>query len=314
MKDHYLPQVYLKQFRNSAKMLWKYKVISTRLEKSQLVSTAQVCYGHDFYKIDFAETLQAHKIDNPLFLEKKGLKNYEDKYEGVINAIRKRESFILTKHARFFINGLLLIKLRNDRIRKSLLNTDALQASVDNVIGRMKESIQKFEQETGLKLLDALENRKQEFLSDERSPKDMHLRILLDEVSGGSELTESIITFLMNSHWFIFHASPSHAFIYSDNPGFTITSNEQVENLKFSEKFTLCFPLTPSCAIIIMSGFEDRKSDILSKIINYRKADASLVTFINRATIANCNKDIFSNDAGILERAISDYRAVTQAK
>jgi hypothetical protein len=314
MKGHYLPEVYLKQFQNLSKKLWKYKVNSMLPRKPNLISAAQVCYGHDFYKIDFVETLKAHDIDNPLFLEKKGLKQYEDRYETIISKILKREESIITKHARFFLKGLLLIKLRNNHIRTTLLNSGALKESVERTIERLKGSIEKLEQETGLKLMEPLEKRKEEFLLDERSPKDMHLRILLDDASGENKLTEEIINFMMETHWFIFRATPPNAFIFSDNPGFCITDDEKLQNLKFTGIFTFCFPLTPSYTLIIMSGFKDEDANESHKSINYRFADASLVAMINRGTIANCNRDIFSAEEETLEKVMGDFKAVTRVK
>jgi polyhydroxyalkanoate synthesis regulator phasin len=297
MKQHYVPQTYLKGFANYKNEFYKLN-IKTQYPSIEPKTPAQVCYLKDYYTIKDPNILSTFQLEDPLFLEKH-FKNFEDKYDSIFKKIVK-EGELSYKESRIFIDGIVSIKTRNPFFGKIVINKEK-----DEQILRKRASSLESEAKTVFKNInvdDSIEKGIKNSLSEE-SIESLRLQLLLSEHVNGIETISLIKSILETSQWVILDTGLMCSFITSDNPGFCLDENNKIHNTKFAGYFIFVFPLSPQYCLMVSN--KNQENIHFPKPIYFKKSDCRLVDLLNKASIIHCNKEIYSHRRETLEKYLS---------
>jgi len=317
MKQHFIPQVYLKEFLNKNGKLY---TLDTALLKygrsvfSEERSTAEVCRSKDFYTLNpsLISTFPHMKDLHRLSIEE-SFQHYERKYPKIIAKIKAKQQAIPIDDARTLMYTLLDFKIRNVHFRENVV-PKAYVAAVEEIIGEYKYGIQhdylpaalNLSREEVLKQLDLIEKK----FKGISSPEDMHLSAIAQRKQETEGIQDKIIEHALGLEWIMFESNDG--FVTNDNPGVSVDSRNRVQNTKFDEDYRYFCPLTPSlCLSFDASRFDQRyKTNKVQKYISYQKCSAQATAQINQLCGYHVNRHIFAQSKEVIDSiAVSINRA-----
>ncbi|MCO5948562.1 DUF4238 domain-containing protein [Mucilaginibacter flavidus] len=304
MDQHFLPACYLDQF--CLKEGKFYRIDCSLLKKGKKpypleVVPAAICYGRDFYALtdEFKKLYPAFKDYDRLFLEERFYR-YENVYPAIIGKIKKGIPVLTAAEAELLLFALIDFKLRNDYVRKK--NEQLRRDVVDKVFRETKE--------TPL-LQQVAASMKEEILSDPQFAKHSHLATMMGREAAGSAIQEKFVRTMMR---YKFTLMVSYGeFITSDNPGWTVSEDNRVHNIKFDENFHFLMPLTPMHCLSISHNDPDPayESDPSKKKLYPVIADQEMIGDINRLSIDHFTNYLFAADKATAERIAGEVKLKT---
>lgn len=148
MKQHFLPQCYLREFCNTEDKLYTLDIHLLKFKRkvfSQTKTTAEVCRSIDFYKIegDFETQFQHLNGLDPEYLEKR-FHEYEREYPKIIAKLKAREAELTLAEAHLLLYSLIDIKIRNPYFRKATVETKK-ETVIDNLFNSYRTELSKLE-------------------------------------------------------------------------------------------------------------------------------------------------------------------------
>lgn len=289
MKQHYLPEVYLREFINDQGKLHTLDINLRRHRKEvfdQERYPAEVCRNKNFYNIKPTYAKSHKELANlkELFLEEQfGL--YESKYPRLLNKIKTGQNYLLKEDARLLIYILFDLKLRNKYFRDTTVS--GLREKVFDELADDYETLIEDANKAGIPgvnkeiLLAALDVERKRHLADDEFPDKTHVASLSKRKTSKDSVYEFVIDHLMQFEWLILQSDQQ--FITSDNPGVSIDKKGVVQNTKFDNDFFFIMPLTPSICIGISPTAPDTKFSNTTgkKLLTYGKAPKEMVDLIN---------------------------------
>lgn len=310
MGQHYVPEVYLKEFSHKQGMFYVFnKVDALKYPKYKIESKAyrSYCQEKDFYTID-TDSLNILGITeniDPYVVENKVNKSFEDDYGKYFKLITS-EGFLAPTKAEIFIKMLVHFKLRNKSWRQSY-NTERiisiLQKEVDNLTERAINNELHFENISVDVKIQTIEKVFNQYSETKDLDKQFQLLGLLKRSKYDTDLTIHFIDLLMKSKWTLMVSDGSSRFITTDNPGFSIDRMGKLHNTKFIEDAKFYFPISPYYCIIIDTGCNDIEFifNPSKKTIIHQVANFALVSIVNHNSAKLANKYLFSDNPTILE-------------
>lgn len=289
---HFIPQVYLKEFSNSEKKLFQlkkgYKKISNK-------SVAQICYEADYFKVNSKDILSFHKLEDQYHIEKNIFKKQENAYPKLLRKITfpSLESFLLKKSdVLFFLEILITIKRRNPIYRNQIINLYKKHVASEQFKKDLEIVIDISKRVDNIDSVEYLKKYVEEAETNSVKQSDMYLQGFLDE---SNKTAKNAAEILLQYKLFIYHAPYGFEFLTSDNPGFTLSHENQLLSFGgFRGTFKFIFPLTPKCCLLISSKEIDPKYLLLTKEIQTIYTDVNTVNAINRNTYIIALKKVFS--------------------
>lgn len=310
IKQHIVPQVYLKRFIASDDNGFFYKLRVKPLEWERhlikKVSPSQVCYIEDFYTIETEDTLRTHGISDRYFIEKNSFP-YENSFlNEIMNKIATKKQ-IRWSDAEKFVEMLLSIKSRNVNFQKGFLDKNRMLKIGSKYVKILRQVETKHKVNLKKKgippVADKVEHLLLENLNNEQYVNDIYRKRFLEEVGENNEKYEQKLAKQL-SQWsfFIFHTNTAYPFICSDNPGGVFTKQERAYSIGFNDDFhSFFFPLSPQHLFVLTLGHKDKRRRFF-KEINHRVAEKPLIDNFNKAAFALCNENVFATDRVTLER------------
>jgi hypothetical protein len=309
---HFVPQVYLKNFVaadiNKLYAFEKNLLNRPNSGKVRTYPTSQVCYAENLYLISDDNMMKNFQVDDPLIVETKSLKYYEDRFGDIVNKLASSNEWLTLGEADIFIRTLLQMKIRNPTFFN---HENALKGPIE-VNNRIKKDIldnkELWEErlasegltiELAFKQLDDAVNRP--------NFRENLVRINLSRTERADGVLTEITGLLKNKMWYIHETTINDMFITSDNPGYCVNENGQLANTNFIEDFRFVFPITPYKTLIILKEDEDSVVPPFKKI-HYRQSNSEHVQEINRATMGGSLEYIYSNSRYTLNSSVSHWR------
>lgn len=309
MKQHYLPEVYLREFTNVHGKLHTLD-INLRRNGREVFETqrypVEVCRSKDFYTIK-PTYLKANKDMvglKPMFLESQfGL--YESKYPKLLTKVKRGQRYLQREDSRLLIYTVFDFKLRNKYFRDTTI-TNLREQVFDQVADESKDLIQAYAQAgipgvTEEILLAELAKAKERHIADPEFPDKTHIASLSKRKTSTDSLYDFIIDHLLQFEWLIIESD--QGFITTDNPGVSVDKKGRVQNTKFDEDFFFIMPLTPSICIGISPTAPDKRYDPKcgKKHLTYGKAPEDFVALINQFHGYHLSQFIFANNKDLIE-------------
>ncbi|MGV3558330.1 DUF4238 domain-containing protein [Larkinella arboricola] len=298
-KQHIVPKVYLQNFVKKNGKLFKLKIdLSIRPRPKELHPSA-ICYKDYFYRFENYGVAGFEGISDANILERRGFL-YENKLDKILKKLIDNKSIITLQEAFEFSFALFDIKMRNERIRNTLLSKESLNITFENLLNEHKkspESIQPLLQRNGMdfdNFLEVFEKIRSTWLSDISLQKDLHNKYLLENKSNPSSIVKLIISKLALGEWYVLNTIINNQFITSDNPGYCFDGNNCLYNTKFGGAFDFYFPLTPYYLLIIKSPEIIPEQVLPTKRIVYGLAEKEVVKAANQNTMLIANKEIYA--------------------
>jgi hypothetical protein len=311
-EQHYVPQCYLKSFKNTTGKLYtldfdvfKYQKIPYPRE----IATSAVCKKENFYMVNFElpSALNVVKQFGPQVIEEKIFGQYENAFPIFINKIELKDEFNFDE-ADLFVRTLLDIKLRNIYWRKNFFEKNKLEF-IEETFKELENRI-----ENAGKILTSDERASiEEFKSQQRTdPKfasKSHNTSIINRKLNSSKVEQKIITNLLFNPWTVFYDAQGR-FLTSDNPGYCIDKNDVVQNTKFEDGFCFTMPLTPYHCLLISdaSALDLSLCNNQNKRLNYKIAPEELIYSFNKAGLFYVNKYVFGNNADVLAKFLDDLK------
>jgi hypothetical protein len=301
MDQHFLPACYLDQFcLNEGKF---YRVDCSLLKRGKKpyplqVVPAAICYGSDFYALtdEFKTLFPRFRDYDRLFLENR-FHRYENVYPAIIGKIKKGIPVLTTAVAELLLFALIDFKLRNVYLREK--NEQLRRDVVEKVFGEAKAS-PVLQQVAG--------SMKGEILNDPKFAKHSHLATMMAREAAGSSVQEKFVRTMMR---YKFKLMVSYGeFITSDNPGWTVSEDNKLHNIKFDENFHFLMPLTPMHCLSISHNDPDLvyENDPSQKKLYPVIADQEMISDINRLSINHFTNYLFAADKAMAERIAGEVK------
>lgn len=305
MRQHYVPQCYLKMFINKSDkafyVLNKEDLIKFgNSPKPNVRNPYQIASEKNFYTIDFKLTHPKSILDNLYFLAiERSFQLYEIKYPKIINKVIAREN--ITNEEAFILSySFIDFKLRNKYYRTNSIekNKERLFDDVekDFLTDVRREILTKF----NATLEDAqmvFKKLKEEAIQNQHFSKEQHLSGLAEKRQNPESASFKIAKEILKSSWTLIH-SDNTDFVTSDNPGYCVDSDENVHNTKFEKGFTFIIPISNQFCLFIDNN---KITELLeANPINYFKCNNDLIRLINKGSSYFVNKYIISNNKSTL--------------
>jgi hypothetical protein len=265
MKQHYLPQCYLREFCNRDGKLHTLDITLLKHKRKvfdQARFPAEVCRSIDFYTIqsNFNKSFQHLSNVEPLFLEKI-FHNYERKYPELLRKIKSSQQALIRADAALFLYALVDIKIRNPYFREKVVkaNKDKFFSEMGieyrNEVARL--DLSEFPNLTNESLMNLWDDVSSPFQNDENFAKNTHISSMVLRQQEDVNVQEQIVNHLLKFQWLVFKSKG--LFITNDNPGVSLDQNMKVQNTLFNGQFHFFMPLTPSLCLGISPVIEDLK-------------------------------------------------------
>jgi len=321
MKQHFIPQVYLKEFLNKNGKLYTLDTAVLKYGRSvfsEEKSTAEVCRSKDFYtlKSHLISTFPHMKDLHELSIEE-SFHHYERKYPKIIAKIKAMQQAIPIDDARTLMYTLLDFKIRNVYFRENVV-PKAYVAAVEEIIGEYKHGIQhdylpaalKLNKEEVSKQLDLIEKK----FKGISSPEDMHLSAIAERKQEAEGIQDKIIDHVLGLEWIMFESNDG--FATNDNPGVSVDNKNRVQNTKFDEDYRYFCPLTPSLCLTFDASRIDPRYEVnkVQKYIKYQKCDPEAIGKINQLATYHVNRHIFSRSKEVINSVAVNINSTVQLK
>lgn len=309
MKQHFLPQSYLREFCNEDSKLYTLDIDLLKFNRkvfSELKTTAEVCRSKNFYTIYGEFDTQFQHLDglDPFFLEKK-FHEYEREYPKVLSRIKKRQSHLSIPQAELLMYSIIDIKIRNPYFRKTAIESKK-ESVIDDLFNSYRVELAKLNLTDPQKIqrkdvmLEEMDKMKNEIMMDKDFSRKTHLSSMVLRQLESDRLQLKIAHHLLKFEWQILYSH--NGFFTTDNPGVSIDPTNQPLNTKFDKEFFFFMPLTPHMCL----GISSRTPDITynksadEKRIFYTDAPKQMVHKINEMHGYHVTKHLFSNNQKLI--------------
>jgi len=251
-KHHYVPECYLKNFTNKDGRF--YVLDTVKLQKGwnvfpKLVFPGQVCYSPDYYRIDSTVDSNFKLKDHPeLFVETEVLKKLENSFPKTFHQLVSAGTLTF-EQACDLVDFIVQLKLRNPYWREKVIAANKEQwidEGMDRIINEKFNTDPRFAhipahiQEVVYRLV-KMDNK-----ANPNFQREMQLFGLVERYNDNLSRNELFRKALIDCNWNIFTAPVGGPhFIITDNPGITFGSDNLFYNIKMTDGFMLCFPLSP---------------------------------------------------------------------
>lgn len=310
MKQHYLPQSYLREFCNADHKLQTLDIDLLKFGRKvfpELKTTAEVCRSRDYYTIQGDFETQFQHLDglDPLFLENK-FHEYEREYPKIIAKIKCRGNYLSTAEAKLLMYAVVDIKIRNPYFRKEAIEKKK-ETVIDELFDSYRAEIAKLElidpRELRRKevLLEEMDKTKVKVMGDEDFARKTHLSSMVLRQKEEENVQTKIALHMLQFEWRILYSH--NGFFTTDNPGVSIDPANRPQNTMFQGEFFFFMPLTPHMCLAISSktgDFEYRKNED-QKRIYYDEAPKQMVHKINELHGFHVTKFVFSNNQRLID-------------
>jgi hypothetical protein len=310
MKQHFLPQSYLREFCNADNKLQTLDIDLLKFGRKvfpELRTTAEVCRNKDYYTILGNFETQFRHLDglDPLFLEKK-FHEYEREYPKIIAKIKSREVHLTMPEAQLLMYAIIDIKIRNPYFRKEAIENKK-ETVIDELFDGYRDELAKLElidpQQLRRKdiLLDEMDKMKEMVMADKDFVRKTHLSSMVLRQMESSSLQSKIAQHLLQFEWRILWSH--NGFFTTDNPGVSIDHTNRPQNTRFEGIFFFFIPLTPHMCLAISSNTPDiaYRKNADQKQIYYAGAPKQMVQKINEMHGFHVSKFIFSNNQRLID-------------
>lgn len=310
MKQHFLPQCYLKEFCNHEGKLHTLNMDLIRRYKKKVFDEpkfpVEVCKIPDFYTIEDKlkekfkdlEDLEAFHVEELFHI-------YEREYPRLLTLIKNKAASLSFSDAFLFLYAIIDIKIRNQHFRQTAIE-DKKEGVIDKLFNQYRKEIDNAEvpaffRMTKEEMLATMDRTREELMSNPDYAKNSHISTLIGENKTGSDIHMRILSRLFKYEWMIFESDSQ--FITTDNPGFSIDDSTRVHNTKFAENIMFFMPLTPSFCLGINTVIFDQNlvKDRSQKLLNFSKAPLNFVNTINQSQTHYITKYLFSSTKNLID-------------
>lgn len=302
MKQHYVPEVYLRLFANPRGNFFQ---LNLERKKVREMNVSAVCYEKDFYDVRDAALKRQLRITDDRFLERNAFR-YENILIKVLSIFKDRPKIVSNDYTEALINIYLRIKQRNPFYLKVLTN-DKLEDIYKAALIDLKKDIT---EHPILKEIEFnIDDYANAFFEQERSDPDklkkMHLRSIFDVLRMDSLSFKDSFDKLYLMNFTVLNAGEDDFFIVSDNPGFTLKwmDNEGnqagVYNLDLLNFHQIYFPLNSKQALLF-DQFDPFLSEMNFRYVNYVNSPSSQVEALNKASLFCTNGKVFCENRDYL--------------
>lgn len=296
--QHFVPKVCLRSFSNDTEneSIFGSKYISSQKKWTNPKSYAleKICFAGDFYNLNEAQ--QNHIKVKSDHVERNSFW-YEKSY--VRELCEQLENFTLdTNLIKLIPRFYLGMKQRNPKFRLGY-SKDAILKVLPKSLIEVKEKWEKF----GIseyQLDQIVNNVKKDFVEKDKS-KELHTNAILKASETSNLVFEEVLDKLKSYKLQILSInSCNEAFIYSDNPGYSVDKKTSIYNTKFIDDLFHFMPMTPYRGFVLINTNE--KKDNLS--IEYKKLNRQEVFLYNWGTAIVRQEYLYSHDKNILKKFI----------
>jgi len=313
-KQHYVPEVYLKQFADKFGYFYKANiehVIKFKKKTVKAVNTGQVCYMPDYYDVAEGDLASVPRVGDSKYLETHGFP-YETNLNNCLEVFKRRKNYILKNELSILIEAYLSIKQRNRYIREKFLgNRTMMEKLLDNALQDTLTHpfVNYYVKERNFDINSFYKNFKLEHLNNPRREELAHKELLMTSAlrisSAKQEASNNILCF----EFYVLEADEKDFFLVTDNPGFTlkeIDSKFHTLNTDFKDFHLIVVPLNSKQTLIIDGKVRNPKYLINPlRRIEYVNASSKLVWEINRGLVFVINSDIFCENEVYLNSFIT---------
>ncbi|QIL42390.1 DUF4238 domain-containing protein [Pedobacter sp. HDW13] len=311
MKQHYIPQCYLREFLNSDRKL---HTLDTALKKhgkkvfDEPRFPTEVCRSKDFYTIQttFSKNYKHLSTLKPFALEE-SFHQYERDYPKLVIKLKAKQKALIKKDASSLIYSLVDMKLRNKYFRDTIVPS-AHEKVINETLSELRENVSsidlsQFPQITPQAISNTILKIQQQFTPSDEIHKQGHISSLMLRKQQGNEIHEKIIQQLFKLQWKVMIAK-NNSFITNDNPGVCYQSNGYIQNTKFDQDFTYIVPISPQLCLWISDAEPDTKwiKNNAQKAIEYIELNKDSVSKINQLSLKHYNRFIFSNNKSVIDQ------------
>lgn len=310
MKQHYLPQCYLREFCNKDGKIHTLDLTLLKHKRKvfdQARFSSEICRSIDFYTIksDFNKTFKHLSNIDPLFLEN-AFHTYERKYPELVQKIKDRQKALIRADACLFLYALVDFKIRNPYFRENVVN-----ANKDKIFREMgdgyknevaKLDLGEFPHLTNESLINIWDEVSRPFLDDKNYAQNAHISSMVLRHHDDDNVQDEIVNRLLQFQWFVFESKS--LFITNDNPGFSLDQNKKRQNTRFNGQFYFFMPITPSLCFGVSSVARDLKygQNSTQKTLSYVPATGELIKLINEDHLTYHNQFVFAGSKGVIEQ------------
>lgn len=316
MKQHYLPQCYLREFLNKNGKL--HTIDTYRLKFGKHVFDepkypAEVCRSKDFYTIKPDQRFKHLNDLKPLHIEH-SFHWYERNYPKIISKIKSKQAALVVDDVRTLVYALVDIKLRNQHFREKVIPKTqeiALKETIKDYIATIDSvDLSGFKKLNKNNLLKALDAAAESFSPNPQSSAEAHISSLAIRSEDKDGIHAKITDKLLELEWMIL-ISPNK-FITNDNPGVSFDKDNKVQNTKFDDRYMYFVPLTPSMCLSVSSEVIDKGwiKNKVQKKLNYRHAPDEFVDQVNSLSGYYLNRYLFSNDKSKIDKVADSVNKI----
>ena len=309
MKQHFLPQCYLKEFCNDDGKLHALNLDYLKYKKKVFDEPkfpVEVCRIPDFYTIkdELKEKFKDLSDLDPFYVENQFHK-YEREYPKLLAQIKSKTTSLSFSDAFLFIYAIVDIKIRNQHFRKTAIE-DKKEGLIDELFNGYRQELENvdvsaFFNLTKEEMLATMDRMREDLIANSNYTKNSHISTLIGQNKTVADIHLQIINRLFKYQWMIFESD--NQFITTDNPGASVDDSDQVHNTKFAENIMFFMPLTPSLCLGITTVIPDLDfiKNRTCKQLSFARAPVSFVEKINQAQTYFITKHLFSASESLIE-------------
>jgi hypothetical protein len=320
MKQHYLPECYLREFLNQDGKLNTLDL--TRLQYGKKVFDepkypGEVCYGKDFYTIDAEVAKDNAELMNlePYFIEHK-FGEYETRYPKLIAKLKRGQSYLQSEDTRLLMLIILDLKMRNPYYREKVIAKNKGEV-IQSAFNHAREQAQKWDDsfirivanQSKQEFLKEIDQRESMLMADEKYAGKFHLASLAKRKKVSDAVYETLSTHLLQFEWLLIRSN--NAFITTDNPGFALDKENFIQNIKFGKDFFYFLPLTPSLCFAVSAEVIDKvfPKGNGKKLLTIVTADQKIIQTINEKHGYHLTRYVFANNSHLINQIASQVNA-----
>lgn len=320
MKQHFLPECYLREFTNREGKLHTLDLNLFRFGRKVFDNTrypAEVCRIRDFYTIDpnlAKESADLMHLD-PYFLENK-FGEYESKYPKLIAKLKRGQSYLQKEDASLLMLIVLDFKIRNPFYRDRVFEKgkkEVIEKTHDELrrkVGELNDDfIRRVADQTREEMMMDIDALQLKYMADEDFVERLHLASLARRKQDEDGLYRSFCNHLLQFEWLLLRSNQS--FITTDNPGFSLDKDSNVQNTNFGDVFSYFLPLTPSLCFAVSSQGIDRnfQSGAGKKQLSIRNTDTEMIRVINESHGYYFTQHVFANTSELINQIAEQINA-----
>lgn len=320
MKQHFLPQCYLREFTNSEGKLHTLDLNLFRFGRKVFDNTRypmEVCRSKDFYTIDSNLTKDSTELmhADPYFLENK-FGEYEGKYPKLIAKLKREQSYLHQEDASLLMLIVLDFKLRNPFYRDRVFEKGKQQViekahdELRRKVGQLNDDfIRRVADQSRAEMMMDIDALQLKHMADKNFAERSHLASLIRRKKDEDGLYRSFCNHLLRFEWLLLRSNQS--FITTDNPGFSLDKNNNVQNTNFGDDFSYFLPLTPSLCFAVSSQGVDRSFRVGAgkKQLTIVNADIEMIRVINESHGHYFTQHVFANTSELINQIADQINA-----